>query len=104
MSGTNGIGNSPGVALPVTPVAAPAAAGKEQQVKAAHAPVVSVSRVNHAIDQANISTTSNLISAALSASDVRQEKILPIQQAIANGTYSVSSSDVADKIISSLVR
>lgn len=103
MSSTNGIGNSPGVGLPVTPVAAPAAAGKEQ-VKSSHSPDVTVSRVNHAIDQAKISTTSNLISAALTGSDVRTEKILPIQQAIANGTYSVSSSDVADKIIGSLVR
>ncbi len=104
MSGTNGIGNSPGVSLPVAPVAAPAAAAKEQHVKAAHLPVLNTSHVNHAIDQANISTTSNLISAALNASDVRTEKILPIQQAIANGTYSVRSSDVADKLITSLVK
>jgi negative regulator of flagellin synthesis FlgM len=54
-------------------------------------------------DQASISSTGGLLSAAQSAPDVRAEKIAPIQAAINAGTYSVSSSDVADKLISSLL-
>jgi flagellar biosynthesis anti-sigma factor FlgM len=35
--------------------------------------------------------------------DIRSEKVASLQQAIAAGNYSVSSSDVADKIIESLL-
>jgi negative regulator of flagellin synthesis FlgM len=41
---------------------------------------------------------------ALSGSDVRMEKVAALQQAIEAGTYNVSSSDVADKLISSLLK
>jgi negative regulator of flagellin synthesis FlgM len=58
-------------------------------------------------DQTSLSTVSDLVANALSRvdanSDVRLEKILPIQQAIANGSYRVSASDVAGKIIDSLL-
>jgi len=39
---------------------------------------------------------------ALSGSDVRSSKVEALQQSIAAGTYNVSSSDVADKLIESL--
>jgi negative regulator of flagellin synthesis FlgM len=103
MSGTNGIGSLPGSAAQVAPASQPAAAGKEQQIKAASAGVTPVSNAAGGSDQTSISSTSELLSAALSASDVRLEKVLPLQQAIANGTYDVSSSDVAEKVIHSLV-
>ncbi len=68
-------------------------------------PVVSVSNQP---DQATLSSTSSLISQAVGSSgpesDVRTEKIAALQQAIASGTYNVSASDVADKIIGSLLR
>jgi flagellar biosynthesis anti-sigma factor FlgM len=35
--------------------------------------------------------------------DIRSAKVASLQQAIAAGNYSVSSSDVADKIIESLL-
>jgi negative regulator of flagellin synthesis FlgM len=38
-----------------------------------------------------------------SDSDVRTEKVAALQQAIAAGTYSVSASDVADKLLKTLV-
>jgi negative regulator of flagellin synthesis FlgM len=40
---------------------------------------------------------------ALSGSDVRSSKVEALQKSIADGTYKVSSTDVADKIIQSLL-
>lgn len=100
MSISNGIGSLQGLSNPVSPASQTAPAGKEQQVKTTAVPATA--KVNQAADQAVISSTSGLLSQALSASDVRLHKVLPIQQAIASGTYDVSSSDVADKVISSL--
>lgn len=55
-------------------------------------------------DQATLSVASSLISQALQAPDVRSEKVASLQAAIAAGTYQVSSSDVADKLVESLLR
>ena len=54
-------------------------------------------------DQTNLSSTGSLVAQALEGSDTRSAKVTSLQQAIASGTYSVSSSDVADKIIQSLL-
>ena len=54
-------------------------------------------------DQTNLSSTGGLVAQALEGSDTRSAKVSSLQQAIAAGTYSVSSSDVADKIIQSLL-
>ncbi len=62
----------------------------------------SVVDVRHA-DQANLSSTGGLVAQALESSDARLAKVASLQQAIASGNYSVSSSDVADKIIQSLL-
>ena len=101
MSISNGIASLQSLANTVAPASQAAPAGKEQQIKTAvqlHTPA----KVNQAVDQAVISSTSGLLTQALNASDVRLEKVLPLQGAIASGSYSVASSDVADKIISSL--
>jgi len=50
-------------------------------------------------DQANLSSAAQ----ALDGSDIRSTKVAALQQAIAAGNYNVSSSDVADKIIQSLL-
>ena len=55
-------------------------------------------------DQANVSSTGGLVSQALNTSDVRTDKVAALQAAIANGSYNVSSSDVANKIVDSLLR
>jgi negative regulator of flagellin synthesis FlgM len=55
------------------------------------------------VDQTNLSSTAGLVAQALSGSDTRSEKVASLQQAIAAGSYSVSSSDVADKMIQSLL-
>jgi flagellar biosynthesis anti-sigma factor FlgM len=44
-----------------------------------------------------------LIAHALEGSDTRAEKVAALQQAIASGSYSVSSADVASKMIQSLL-
>ena len=102
MSISNGIGSVQGLSNPVTAASQTAPAGKDQQVKTAAVPVHATAKVSQDADQAVISSTSGLLSQALSASDVRLHRVLPIQQAIASGSYDVSSSDVADKVISSL--
>jgi negative regulator of flagellin synthesis FlgM len=62
-------------------------------------PVVSV---NHT-DEANLSSASGIVAQALEGSDTRTAKVAGLQQAIADGSYNVSSSDVADKMIQSLL-
>jgi negative regulator of flagellin synthesis FlgM len=61
---------------------------------------VSATNVLHA-DQADVSSAGGLVAQALEGSDIRSAKVASLQQAIAAGSYSVSSSDVADKIIQS---
>jgi negative regulator of flagellin synthesis FlgM len=58
--------------------------------------------VEHA-DQTNLSSAAGLVARALESSDTRSAKVASLQQAIAAGSYSVPSSDVADKIIQSLL-
>lgn len=55
-------------------------------------------------DQASLSSASTLISRAASLPDVNAEKVAAVQNALASGTYQVSSSDVAAKLIDSLTR
>lgn len=54
-------------------------------------------------DQAHLSATASLISQAASLSDVRAEKVQSIQAAIANGSYSVSSSSVAQSLVNHML-
>jgi negative regulator of flagellin synthesis FlgM len=54
-------------------------------------------------DQTSLSSTADLVAQALEGSDTRSAKVASLQQAISAGNYNVSSSDVADKIIQSLL-
>ena len=53
-------------------------------------------------DQARLSASSALVAPA--TSDVRLDKVAALQAQIAAGTYNVSSSDVADKVIGALLK
>ena len=55
------------------------------------------------VDQALLSSTGGLVAQALEGTDARSAKVASLQQAIVAGNYHVSSSDVADKIIQSLL-
>jgi negative regulator of flagellin synthesis FlgM len=55
-------------------------------------------------DQISFSAVASLIAQPSGDSDVRTERISALQQAISAGTYNVSSSDVADKLIQALGR
>lgn len=52
-----------------------------------------------AADEATLSPAASVAAQATPDSDVRMDKVGEVQQALAAGTYSVSSSAVADKMI-----
>src|SRR4051794_20245566 len=79
---------------PATQVSAP-----DRVSKPGNAPTANVQQV----DQTTLSSTGGVVAQAMEGSDTRSAKIASLQQAIAAGNYSVSSSDVADKIIQSLL-
>jgi|KBSMisStandDraft_5_1062788.scaffolds.fasta_scaffold126437_3 negative regulator of flagellin synthesis FlgM len=54
-------------------------------------------------DEARLSSTGGLIAQALESSDVRTAKVEALQKAISDGSYNVSSANVADKMIRSLL-
>jgi negative regulator of flagellin synthesis FlgM len=54
-------------------------------------------------DKAQLSTASTQISPAADG-DVRMDKVAALQSQIAAGTYNVSASDVADKMIGALLK
>lgn len=100
MSYTNGIGNLQQVLSSIAPATTQPAtetvnAQKQNDVTNAHA---------EQADQTNLSSTGGMIARALEGSDVRTDKVAALQQAIASGTYNVSSSDVAGKMIDSLLK
>ena len=54
-------------------------------------------------DEASLSSAGCIVVQALEGSDVSTIKVAALQQAIADGSYNVSSSDVAEKMIQSLL-
>lgn len=56
-----------------------------------------------AVDQATVSAAGGLVAQALTTSDVRMEKVASLQAAIANGTYTVPASAVANKLVEYLL-
>ena len=50
-------------------------------------------------EEADLSAAALAISQSSKVSDVRMEKVMSVRDALANGSYQVSSSDVAAKLI-----
>jgi len=60
------------------------------------------SQVSTPNDEAHLSAAASLVSQAVSLPDVRTEKVAAVQAALANGSYRVSSSDLAASLIESM--
>jgi negative regulator of flagellin synthesis FlgM len=101
MSSVNGVGNPQQTISSITSSAATPAVQPTASPGGANESTVSSLKMQHA-DQTTLSTAAGLVANALEGSDVRSEKVVSLQQVISAGSYSVSSSDVADKIIQSL--
>jgi negative regulator of flagellin synthesis FlgM len=67
-------------------------------------PAVSSSAASLGTDQASVSSTGGLVAQALSTPDVRTDKVAELQSAIASGSYQVPASEVAGKIVDSLLK
>jgi negative regulator of flagellin synthesis FlgM len=102
MSYANGIGALQQALSSIAPAAAQPTSQAAETAAAANQHSMSVAKTGHA-DQASLSSASGMIAHALEGSDVRSEKVAALQQAIASGSYKVSSSEVADKMIQSLL-
>jgi negative regulator of flagellin synthesis FlgM len=102
MSYANGINSLQQAINSVTPSEAKSAIQANVSDKVANQTVEPIVNVEHA-DQTSLSSVGGLVAQALEGSDTRSAKVASLQQAIATGNYSVSSSDVADKIIQSLL-
>jgi negative regulator of flagellin synthesis FlgM len=99
MSYTNGIGDW----KQAFPAVAPASASQTQ--KSGSRPQTTENKpAADARDEAKLSSTGELVARALSTPDVRTAKVEALQKAIADGSYNVSSSDVAGKMIDSLLK
>lgn len=101
MSFASGIGSLPQVVTSPTPPTAEATV-RTNKAGAAAANRQSVKDAKQA-DQASLSSAGGVVARALEGTDVRYTKVESLQQAIAAGDYSVSSSDVAGKIIQGLM-
>ena len=55
-------------------------------------------------DAMHLSAAAGILSPSNATAEVSSERVAGLQAAIANGTYSVSSSDLAGKLIDSLIR
>jgi negative regulator of flagellin synthesis FlgM len=100
MSYSNGIGDWKQVLNPITPTSASETQQTSDRAKAAAVKPA----IRTETDETKLSPTGELISQALGSSDVRSAKVEALQKAIAAGTYQVSSSDVAGKLIDSLLK
>lgn len=103
MSYTNGIGNLQQVLSSVTPATTQPTSQATESANAATQHKTRTSPAEQA-DHTNLSSAGGMMVHALEGSDVRMEKVDALQKAIASGTYNVSSSDVASKLIDSLLK
>ncbi|HEY5056784.1 MAG TPA: flagellar biosynthesis anti-sigma factor FlgM [Acidobacteriaceae bacterium] len=103
MSYTNGIGNTQNpFATETAATSGTAQTERTASVSLSNSAAPGTSPAN-AADHTKLSGFGGALAQVLSTSDVRMDKVTALQQAIAAGTYNVSASDVADKMIRSLL-
>jgi len=56
-----------------------------------------------AMDQTVVSSTGDAMLQAMATSDVRTDKVASLQASIASGAYNISSSDIATKLLTSML-
>jgi negative regulator of flagellin synthesis FlgM len=101
MSYADGIGGLPQPLSSIAPAATPSQQVSTtgiEETKGSEATLSQAAQTDHA----DLSTVGGLIGKALEVSDTRSAKVAALQQAIASGSYHVSSSDIADKLIDTL--
>lgn len=100
MSFPNGIGDLKQALTSITP----ATTTEAQQTTSAKTRETKTATTHESrSDEARLSSTGGLIVQALESSDIRTAKVEALQKAISNGTYNVSTSEIADKMIQSLL-
>ncbi|MDW5266499.1 MULTISPECIES: flagellar biosynthesis anti-sigma factor FlgM [Acidobacteriaceae] len=102
MSYTNGIGSLPQALSSITPAPTQPASQVTESTSASQQRNATATPAKQA-DQTSLSSAGGVIAHALEGSDVRTDKVAALQKAIASGSYNVSSSDVASKMIDSLL-
>jgi flagellar biosynthesis anti-sigma factor FlgM len=101
LSYTNGIGSSQQFSV-AAEVAATSSANRT--AKAAPSSVTGQDGFNGSpVDEARLSDTASAVAQGLAGGDVRTEKVAALQSSIAAGTYNVSASDVATRVLSALL-
>jgi negative regulator of flagellin synthesis FlgM len=88
----------------MTETSALASTNKAAQAQQSSADALTAGGSAAVVDDAKLSATASMVAQSLSESDVRPEKVAALQQTIAAGTYSVSSADVADKLMGAMLR
>lgn len=103
MSYTNGIGTSQNTFAPesaATSGTSAAASTTQVSLNTAGAPG---SAEAASVDHTKLSAFGGALARAMCESDVRMDKVSALQQAITGGTYHVAASDVAEKMVNSLI-
>lgn len=54
-------------------------------------------------DKTEVSTAASLANQTMAVPDARMDKVVAVQQALANSNYTVSAADVADKLINHML-
>jgi negative regulator of flagellin synthesis FlgM len=103
MSYANGITNQQQALSSINSSLAPTALQPTASADSIKESAASSSANGGRVDLTSLSATGGLVAQSLEGSDVRSGKVASLQQAIASGRYNVSSSDVADKIMRSLL-